>query len=496
MTKALRSPAVSRTSRRSLSRAAVTVATVAAAAVAGIMVSSSPGRVVQAVGEPCIESECGAGGEFHALTPSRLLDTREPTDPLFGRKITRSLSGESTFELPIVGRGGLPAFVDDDGDGIDDNVLAVALNITVVRPDQQGYLRAFGTGAPEGTTAIVNFKPGLVVPNSAILRPGTDGNLSIRIVSPKADGDTDVVVDLFGWFSTSTYPDSGARLLPAGPARLYDSREPEFGATPLRAFDQVEIPIRGADAFEPAEVDIVPDSADVVGALVNISAVNRLAGSVNTYMSALPEPVPQGQIPETASVNVAGGQVRSALALVPVGPDGSIHVFNRAGQADLTVDLMGYLIDNQDPTTRAGRVVPLVSPFRAFDTREDEHFSQPLPPGAAEDWSFEAFVNDVKIGDDPVGPQLGLLGNLTGARLARQYSWVPVSSFITAYPTPESGVDKPLTANLTLSDGDVVPNMVLLEFGGDDLDPYQIRFYNRAGFLDYVLDVSAVILAD
>ena len=106
-------------------------------------------------------------------------------------------------------------------------------------------------------------------------------------------------------------------------------------------------------------------------------------------------------------------------------------------------------------------------------------------------------MNDVKIGADPVGPQLGLLGNVTAASLQRQYEWVPVSSYLTAFPTPATATTaKPKTANLTLTDGDVVPNMALLKYGGTAEDPYQVRFYNRAGFLDYVLDVSAVILDD
>ncbi len=477
---------------------ALTVVAVAMAAIGGIVLSPSPGRVVQAAGEPCIDSDCGAGGEYHAVTPARILDTRDAKNDVApaGRKPTAPAGDGVVFDVPIVGRGGLPGFTDGDGDGTDDNVLAVAVNITVVNPSARGHLRVYGAGTGDTGTAVVNFTAGSIVPNSAILRPGDDGELTLKLVTPGGTGRADVVIDLMGWFSTSAYPQSGARLLTAGPARLYDSREAAFGADPLSAREQVKIPIRGADSFTPAITNVVPNSADVVGVLVNISAVNRRARSSNTYLSAVPTRVPNGTTPETASINVAGGQVRSALAVVPVGSDGSIYVYNRAGETDLTVDLMGYLIKNRNPATRAGRVVPLVAPFRAFDTRSDEHFSQPLPPGAAEDWSFEAFVNDVKIGSVSVGPQMGLIGNLTGARLERQYSWVPTSSFLTAYPTPSSGTSKPKTANLTLRDGDVVPNMVLLEYGNAGGDPYQVRFYNRAGFLDYVLDVSAVILDD
>jgi hypothetical protein len=38
--------------------------------------------------------------------------------------------------------------------------------------------------------------------------------------------------------------------------------------------------------------------------------------------------------------------------------------------------------------------------------------------------------------------------------------------------------------------------LVVLPFGSNGTDSKQIRFYNRAGYLDYLLDVSAVVLAD
>ena len=39
-----------------------------------------------------------------------------------------------------------------------------------------------------------------------------------------------------------------------------------------------------------------------------------------------------------------------------------------------------------------------------------------------------------------------------------------------------------------------MPNLVLLSYGSDGTDPHEVRFYNRAGSLDYLLDVTAVVL--
>ena len=190
------------------------------------------------------------------------------------------------------------------------------------------------------------------------------------------------------------------------------------------------------------------------------------------------------------------------MAIVPVGPDGSIQLFNLAGGVHLTVDVLGYMMNGIDSESRIGRVVPLVSPFRVFDTREPEFFDQPLTPGGAEDWSFESFVNDVRIGDEWVGPQLGLFGNLVATDLQRQYPWLSVASFLTAYPTPDdNGTAVPTVSNIVIGEGQVLPNMALLEYGSNKLDPFCVdnhcvRFYNLAGYVDYILDVSAVILDD
>jgi hypothetical protein len=486
------------TIRKSARSAAVAALAVAALAVA---VNVAPGEspVVQAA----VGGTLGAGGEYHPLEPSRIFDTRTPAIDVapLGAKASVTNNTSPGFDVQISGLGGLPAFVDANGDGADDNVLAVAVNITVISPNQLGYLQAYGKGASRGESSVVNFAPGGFVPNMAILRPGAEGKLTLHLVSPLRAGTSHVAIDIFGWFSSSSYTERGARVVPVGPARVYDSRLDSFGGNPLGSQSTVTIPVRGADSYEPVITDLVPDNPNVVGVMVNITGVNWLPLSAPTFIAVVPDALAPGEEPTTSNLNLVPGQVRSVMGILPVGADGKIRVFNLGGEVDIVVDVLGYLVDGADVDTRSGRVVPLVQPYRAFDTRLAAFGNRPLSPANAEPFNFGPLVDSVKIGDEPVGAQLGLIGNLTATDLKPQYAGPPAATFLTAYPPADT---PPQISNITITEGETLPNLTLLRFGADPdaapgaacSEPTCVMFYNLAGYLHYLYDVSAVILAD
>lgn len=492
---ALRSQPVMRTRRplRTIGRVAGASALVVGAALAGISFSPSDDTSVEAA-----TVGLGAGGEFHGLKPTRILDTRTAALDVAprGKKPTGDLR---EFEVEVVGKGDLPDFT--PGTANDDaNVLAVVVNITVIKPTQSGYLQAFGTGAPAGTTSVVNFKAGDVVPNTALLRPGADGKLTIRLFS-SVPGSAHVAIDLTGWFSSSNYvdaDDSGARVIPtATPARVYDSNLSQFGGRPRGPNSWVAVDIQGASVVGGS--GRVCSDPDVSGVVVNLTGVNRTSGGPATFVSALPARPAGNAVPGTSNLNLSPGDTRANMSIMPVGADGRIHLYNSVGQVRVVVDVVACLLTGQPESTKAGRVVPLISPFRAFDTRKDDFFDQPLGPASYEDWSFESFVDDVSVGGNWVGPQSGLIGNLTATGLQPRYVGTSVTSYITAFPTPPSGEGVPLVSNLNLGQGRAVPNMALLTYGeraGDDncAGAHCVRFFNYDGYVDYILDVSAVIL--
>jgi hypothetical protein len=318
-------------------------------------------------------------------------------------------------------------------------------------------------------------------------------------------GSANVVVDVFGWFSTSGYdagtpfdenaPDNGnqndehgARLIATDPGRILDWQTTPASLSPGESLQR---PSRGAAVINGGQANSGPDSTDVIGVMLNVTAVFPTA---NTFVSVLPEE-PTGT-PTTSNVNVLAGGVKANTVIVPLGPDGSVWLYNGLGTTKVAVDVVGYLQrvlpTAGDPETRAGRVIPLSSPFRAFDTRQVPFGAVPLGPGQAEDWSFADFVASVNIEGLAVGHQSALIGNLTNASLARQYPTVPVASYLVTYPKQAVPGAPPLVSNLNSVETVPVPNLALVKYDGTGL----VTVFNKLGYAHYLLDVSAVVLAE
>ena len=433
----------------------------------------------------------GAGGEFHAVAPARVLDTRNGINDLVAPGAKALTPGGSTFTVQLLGQGGLP--------GSAAEVLGVVATVTVVGPTHAGSLKVWGDGGERREYSTVSFVAGSATPNLSILVPGADGRLSIELTAAgSAAGTAHVLVDVLGWISSSQHPVNGDRLVVAGPGRVYDSRDPRFGGNAFSPGQSVRVPIRGADSLSPAIADLVPDDPAISAVLVNITGINTFGNSADTFVSAVPFDPSNTGAPSTSNLNLRRGQIKANLALVQLGADGAITLYNSAGNVHLALDVVGYLRPG-DPATRAGRIVPLDVPFRVIDTRQQRAGAPAgsLGPGMGEDWDFSATVADVRVGGQAVGPQVGFLGNLTGYGLQRPPRWYgAIDSFLTAYPTPsDPAAGVPEVSNLNLQNETVVDNLGVLRYGTGQR-ANQVRFYNYNGYLDYSVDAAAVILAD
>jgi hypothetical protein len=154
-----------------------------------------------------------------------------------------------TLELTVTGRGGVPV----------SGVGAVALNVTVTNPSAGSYLTVWPTGEARPTSSNLNFSAGQTVPNMVITKVGAGGRVSIFNFA----GAADVIVDVLGWFPSS----SGFAGL--NPARLADSRVSP-GSTPP------------ANRAPLPPTDLVAQSSILFGPALDVTWTPRDSAGVNS----------------------------------------------------------------------------------------------------------------------------------------------------------------------------------------------------------------------
>jgi len=97
-------------------------------------------------------------GLFVPFTPGRLLDTRA-TSGATARTSGQPVPADDRLALQVAGRLDVP----------DTGVKAVALNLTAVRAEARGFVKAYPDRSAEPETSALNFtNPGQIVPNHAI----------------------------------------------------------------------------------------------------------------------------------------------------------------------------------------------------------------------------------------------------------------------------------------------------------------------------------------
>jgi hypothetical protein len=195
-------------------------------------------------------------------------------------------------------------------------------NITAVGAATSGYLSAYPAGASGGSTSIVNTDE------------RNDTRANVVFVSVSAEGfvvfrsmETDVLVDVTGWFTGPSAPASTDGLfVPHGPARVWDSRNT---ADPLHRGGTVERQVLG-----------VPAAAVVA----NVTVVDPTGwGFVNVYAAGTP-------VPDVSSLNYRWRQPVAALTVSRVSERG-VAISSYAG-VHVLVDVAGWFTG--DPAAANG----------------------------------------------------------------------------------------------------------------------------------------------
>ena len=123
-------------------------------------------------------TSASSGSELHAVTPTRLLDTRDGTGG--GRR----LGPKGTMDVVVTGAAGVPP-----------GASGVVVNLTATGATSPGFVTLWPTGRPRPSTSSLNLTPGGTVANLALSLVGDGGRVSLF----NAIGATDLVVDIVGW---------------------------------------------------------------------------------------------------------------------------------------------------------------------------------------------------------------------------------------------------------------------------------------------------------
>jgi len=236
----------------------------------------------------------GDGARFTALTPNRLLDTRQANAPL-GPGASRVL--DLTDRVPA-------------------SATAVTFNLTVTNPTASTFVTAWPAGTNRPTASNVNVPIGDTRPNLVTVAVGASRQVSLY----NNAGSADLVVDLTGFYT----PEYGAHFLPLSPRRVLDTRIGFGGpASPIGPGQTLQLDLGSG----------IPTA--VTGAVLNLTATEATEG---TFVTAWPAFDPR---PEGSTLNVAAGQTVPNAAAVAFGRLPAIELYNHNGSVHIVADLAG-----------------------------------------------------------------------------------------------------------------------------------------------------------
>ncbi|GCE75026.1 hypothetical protein [Cellulomonas biazotea] len=354
-------------------------------------------------------------GRFVPVEPTRVIDTREDAEGPVG-------PGENAVFLL---------------DELPDNTSAVVLNLTTT---QGSAPTSFVSWQPyrfagEPSTSVINSTAGrdvanlVTVPVSRFTESG-----KYELVLYNDAGWTHLVADIQGYYTSDP---AGAGFEPVTPTRVLDTR----ASAPVGAHGTRRLDLAGPGTQAPV---------DAVAAAVTVTSTEATAAT--SYVSAYPSDAVDG--PSTSVLNAYRGDDVPNLAVVPLGADGSITLYNDQGSTHLVVDVVGWYV-----ASGGADFYPVV-PRRADG-------SGLLGAGATTGFDGDAIPAVVRA------DATAMAVNLTTAGTA-------VPSYLTVHPT---GGVRPFTSSANARPGADVATGVLTGLGPG------FSVYNDRGDLQALVDV-------
>jgi hypothetical protein len=203
---------------------------------------------------------------------------------------------------------------------------------------------------------------------------------------------------------------------------------------------------------------VPPSGAAAV--VLNVTATGPTAPS---YLTVFPDGVSR---PFASNLNFTAGQVVPNRVIVPLGANGSVDIFNLAGNVDVVVHVGGWFTDATAGGTGM-RFTP-TWPTRVADTRPG---SAQAPAGSTLGQGFTDVVSLSAVEPANAGAVVANITVVDGS----------APSFLTSFP---DGAGRPLASDLNWLPGQLVPNLIVTRLGGGGID-----IYNNTGSVDAIVDV-------
>ncbi len=247
-------------------------------------------------------------------------------------------------------------------------------------------------------------------------------------------------------------PDSGSttrHYVPEVPVRVLDTRAGVGApAGTVGAGQSLVLHVLGAGGIPATAVDAV---------VLNITAIGPTR---NTYITVWPTGTSR---PLASNLNVSAGTTVPNLVIAKVGADGSVSLFNNAGDVDLAADVQGWF-----PTRSS--YMPLV-PARVLDTRDGTG-----APTARLRGGDSVDVSVTGLGGVPATGATSVVLNVTAVEPT-------TNTYVTVWPT---GTDRPFSPSLDVQATATVANVVIARVGENG----KVSLFDNAGSVDLVVDVQ------
>ncbi len=303
--------------------------------ITGVDIANNVVASVDSAGEICLWSsigtevivdvtgwfdDSGSASPPESVSPERIVDSR------FGVGAPQQKLGPANpLVIDVVGLSATRP--DGTTATVPAGVSSILINLTAVNAVSFGYFTVWPCAVDREETSSLNYTAGTAVANGVVAAVDDNGQVCVYSLV-----DSDVIVDLQGWFG-ATNPTFAA----SDPYRIVDTRIGR--GAPQQKVQQnapLEIPIHGITVPVSGNDVVVP--ANAVAAVVNVVSTQSTGGGYFTVWGC------DGDPPNASNLNYLTGADAANGVIAPIGPDGSICIFTHSA-SHMVVDISGWLAD-------------------------------------------------------------------------------------------------------------------------------------------------------